>query len=108
MQGPGRNECKDVKEMNASNGMKIVGLKKAVGEFLSTPRGWHVEIWAYVKDGTIQVYTSDLLSDNSWTVGHDDDEIRLDNRDGVVYPVGNGMSWTQALRDEIDAVFGGE
>lgn len=50
---------------------KIVGARKAAREIRECPKGFHVEVWSYM-DGkkAVQVYTTDWLSQNSWTVNH--------------------------------------
>lgn len=67
-------------KMITKNGYVVKGIKKTVSEALHVPKGTHVEIWAVVDETKKQIvlYTSDYLSQNSWTLNHGDDECRFE------------------------------
>lgn len=59
--------------------VRIIGWRKALIEYRNVPKGFHVEIWSRrTAGGDIEVWTSEYLSRNSWTVNHDKEEIRVD------------------------------
>lgn len=48
---------------------KVIGVRKAASDYIHVPRGFHVEIWCdKTENGDIEVYTSEYLSQNSWTI----------------------------------------
>jgi hypothetical protein len=50
--------------------MKVIGVRKAASNYIHCPKGFHVEIWCNLnKEGDIEVWTSELLTCNSWTTG---------------------------------------
>lgn len=84
--------------------MRILGLKKAVGEIKSVPEGFHMEVWSELKgDEEVAVWTTEYLSSNSWTVNHDISERRLD---AVMREIDDGrMSLTEQIRRAVDVVW---
>lgn len=87
---------------------KIIGLKKAVTEFRNCPPGFHVEIWGGMDEhGDVLIWTSEYLSQNSWTINHADGEHRLDNiAMEVMAESETNCSMTAALKGAVSAVFG--
>lgn len=58
---------------------KVRNLRKVATELRHTPEGFHQEVWSYENGSReIVLYTSEYLSLNSWTIGHDPDEKKLD------------------------------
>ena len=84
---------------------KILGIRKVVSEVRAVPHGFHVEIWGYkTEQGDIQLYTSEYLSQNSWTIGHDEGEVDITLR---VYTVmdWDGVSMTEAIKRTVAEVW---
>lgn len=65
--------------MNTKNNFKVNGFRKTIKEFNDVPAGFHVEIWACVDNDkkTIELYTSEYLSQNSWSTNHGENEYRF-------------------------------
>ncbi len=88
---------------------KIVGIRKAVGEYRNVPKGFHVEIWSEKVGNDVHVWTSEYLSQNSWTVNHPTSEKRLDP---TVYDIlenalyaGETMSMTAAIKEAVRQIW---
>lgn len=87
--------------------MIIHGLRDVVHDINSCPRGFHVEVWSYLDErGEICLYTSELLSPNSWTTGHDQSERRIyyTRYDGYSDPE---WSTTRKIREAVRDAWGG-
>ncbi len=58
---------------------RVRGARNVATEMRHVPRGFHVEVWSYKDEkGDVQLYTSEYLSQNSWTINHPEGERRLD------------------------------
>lgn len=84
--------------------MRILGLKKAVGEIKGVPEGFHVEVWSELRgEGEVAVWTTEYLSSNSWTINHEMSERRLD---AVMREIDDGhMSLTEQIRRAVSRVW---
>ena len=90
---------------------KILGIRSAVSDLKSTPYGFHQEVWGWeTEKGDIQLYTSEYLSQNSWTINHDEGEHRVD---GIMREImhddeydGIKTSMTEAIRRAVAQVWG--
>lgn len=91
----------------ASNNVKVIGIRNAVRDINRVPAGFHVEVWSRLEGGKVRIWTSEYLSDNSWTVGHDADEHELDWREeiGRAEYFGESISKTEALRRAVARVY---
>lgn len=81
--------------------MKTIGIKRVVGEYKRVPYGFHVEIWGRMRrSGDVEVWTTDYLSQNCWTINHREDEHKLD---GLMreYMEEDGLSMTDALKKAV-------
>lgn len=87
--------------ITTANGFKVYNFKKVVSERAHVPYGFHVETWAVVdrEDMSIVLYTSDYLSQNSWTTNHDDDEMLMEPCADT-----SEVSWSRQLRCLLDEV----
>lgn len=86
--------------ITTANGFRVYNFQKVIRERANVPRGFHVETWGTVdrEEKTIELYTSDYLSENSWTVNHDsDDEIRF-------VPFYSDLPWSKDLRAQLEEV----
>lgn len=58
--------------------MKIVGLNAALKDIRECPDLFHLEVWGRkVKEGVVEIWTSELLTENSWTEYKDSDYVRI-------------------------------
>ncbi len=96
--------------MKTTKGFKVHGLRKAVGELLRCPKGFHMEVWSEKRrDGSIEIWTSEYLSQNSWTVNHPEGErclspaIREMEEEACIE--GIRLSMTAVLKDAVDRVW---
>lgn len=86
---------------------KILGIRSAVSDLKSTPYGFHQEVWGWeTEKGDIQLYTSEYLSQNSWTINHPEGEHRLDCIMRELMDDDEDMSMTEALKRAVAQVFG--
>lgn len=90
--------------------VKISGLREVVSALLHCPPGFHFEVWSEAADDGIEIWTSDLLSQNSWTINHEEGwreltgtirEIRDRSEE-----VGSRVSMTEAVRRAVMEVWG--
>lgn len=88
--------------------MKIIGIKKAVQDIKGVPKGFHVEVWSEKNEkGDVEVWTSEYLSQNSWTINHPASHKRLDGLMSQVYMMENGeVSVTEQIRRAVAEVYG--
>lgn len=87
----------------------IRNIRRTVNEYDNTPRGFHVEVWSSrAKDGAIEVWTSDLLSQNSWTENHAEDERRLDTEMAAWRAWNPNLSTTALIRRAVADTWGVE
>lgn len=88
----------------ASNNVKVVGIRNAVSDIKNVPKGFHVEVWSEKVDNIITVWTSEYLSQNSWTINHHKSEHRLDviAREIREY---EDVSMTEALKQAVRQVY---
>ena len=93
--------------------VKITGIRQAVQDIQSCPRGFHVEVWAErSEDGSVHVWTSEWLSQSSWTTNHPDSEVCLDDAIGHVRFLAEvydkRMSLTATIKEAVQICFGGD
>lgn len=87
---------------------KIIGIRKVVSELKNTPHGFHQEVWGWQDEaGNIQLYTSEYLSQNSWTVNHDEGEYEISRLMYAIMDLDN-VSMTEAIRRAVAEIWGGE
>ena len=88
--------------------MKIIGIKQAVQDIKGVPKGFHVEVWSEKNEkGDVEVWTSEYLSQNSWTINHPASHKRLDGLMSQVYMMENGeVSVTEQIRRAVAEVYG--
>lgn len=86
--------------ITTANGFKVFNFRKVIREHTNVPYGFHVETWGVVdrEKKTIELYTSEYLSQNSWTVNHDDNEIRF------APSPWSELCWTKDLRAQLEEV----
>lgn len=81
---------------------KIVGAKKAAGAIRNCPKGFHVEVWSYMDGKTVQIYTTDYLTQNSWTINHAEGHRcisnELANLEYADWYLGEKMSLTERIK----------
>lgn len=90
---------------------KILGIRKVVSELKTTPHGSHQEVWDWeTENGDIQLYTSEYLSQNCWTINHAEGEHRVDGimREIMRYDEYDGIrtSMTEAIKRAVAEIFG--
>ncbi len=87
--------------------IEIIGIRNAVRDINGVPAGFHVEVWSRLENGKVHIWTSEYLSRNSWTVGHDEDEHELDWREEIERAeyLGESISTTEALRRAVVKVY---
>lgn len=90
--------------------VRIIGLREVVSDLLHCPPGFHHEVWSEIDGDAVRVWTSEYLSQNSWTTGHPEtereltgtiNEIRDDARWG-----GESVNMTEAVRRAVSKVWG--
>ena len=88
--------------------MKIIGIRKAVQDIKGVPKGFHVEVWSEKNEkGDVEVWTSEYLSQNSWTINHPASHKRLDGLMSQVYMMEDGdISITEQIRRAVAEVYG--
>ena len=88
--------------------MKIIGIRKAVQDIKGVPKGFHVEVWSEKNErGDVEVWTSEYLSQNSWTINHPASHKCLDGLMSQVYMMENGeVSVTEQIRRAVAEVYG--
>ena len=88
--------------------MKIIGIRKAVQDIKGVPKGFHVEVWSEKNEkGDVEVWTSEYLSQNSWTINHPASHKCLDSYMSQVYMMENGeVSVTEQIRRAVAEVYG--
>lgn len=89
---------------------RIVGIRNVVSDIRNTPLGFHVEVWSERDGNTIRVWTSEYLTQNSWTVGHPEGERRImyGEQFSKAEWFGEEISLTEAIRREVAKVWGEE
>lgn len=87
-----------------NNGYKVYNFQKVVSESENVPYGFHVETWGIVDRDKkeIVLYTSDYLSQNSWTTNHPDNEICFVNEYGWL--LDECSSWRESLRQQLEDI----
>lgn len=88
--------------------MRIHNIRQTVRDIKSVPEGFHVEVWSEpMGDGAVTVWTSECLSQNSWTINHSAGERRLDR---VMHEISANsereMSITEQIRRAVESVWG--
>lgn len=65
--------------ITTKHGYKVTGYRRVISDYTHVPSGYHVEIWGVVDSDkrTIELYTSEYLTPNSWTTNHADGERRF-------------------------------
>lgn len=88
--------------------MKIIGIRKAVQDIKGVPKGFHVEVWSERNEkGDVEVWTSEYLSQNSWTTNHPINQKCLDRFMSEVYMMEDGeVSVTEQIRRAVAEVYG--
>lgn len=87
----------------------IRNIRKTVSEYNSVPRGFHVEVWSSrAEDGAIEVWTSDLLTQNQWTENHAEGERRLDTEMAAWRAWDPKLSTTALIRRAVADIWGAE
>lgn len=86
--------------------LKIKGIRKVVQELQHIPNGYHLELWSEKKGETVELWTSCLLTVNSWTVYESNPEsVKLDYYLNAVwhdvYTVGETISLTDAIKRAV-------
>ena len=87
--------------------IEIIGIRNAVEDIRDVPAGVHVEVWSRLENGKVRIWTSEYLSRNQWTVGHDADEHELDWRDEMERAEfhGEDIGMIEALRRAVARVY---
>lgn len=87
--------------ITTTNGFKVYNFKKVVSERSHVPYGFHVETWAIIdrEYNAIILYTSDYLSQNSWTINHGDNEVLIEPYEDV-----SEIPWTKQLKTVIEKI----
>ncbi len=90
--------------------VKITGLREVVSDLLHCPVGFHYEVWSDASDDGIEIWTSDLMSQNTWTINHAEGERELT---GTIHEIrerseweGSRVSMTEAVRRAVEEVWG--
>lgn len=88
--------------------MKIIGIRKAVQDIKGVPKGFHVEVWSERNEkGDVEVWTSEYLSQNSWTTNHPVSQKCLDRYMSEVYMMEDeDISLTEQIRRAVAEVYG--
>ncbi len=90
--------------------VKIIGLREVVSDLLHCPPGYHCEVWSELDGDAVRVWTSEYLSQNSWTTGHPECERELTGainriRDRAEWD-GQRVSMTETVRRAVAEVWG--
>ncbi len=96
--------------MQTPQGIKVYGVRGVVSELLHCPQGFHREVWGEMnEDGEVEIWTSQLLSQNTWTINHPENEKSLF---GVIHEIlwmarydDEHVTLTQAVLRAIDLVW---
>ena len=96
--------------MKTPEGLEVFGARGVVSDLLHCPQGFHYEVWGEKdEDGRVEVWTSQLLSQNTWTINHKAGEESLL---GTIHEILDDARWdsrhitlTQAVLRAIDLVW---
>lgn len=90
--------------------VRIIGLRDVVSDLLHCPPGMHHEVWSELDGDAVRIWTSEYLSQNSWTTGHPESERELT---GTINEIrerarwdGENVSMTGAVRRAVADVWG--
>ena len=96
--------------MKTPQGLEVFGVRGVVSDLLHCPQGFHYEVWGEMDgDGRVEIWTSQLLGQNTWTINHKEGEESIF---GVIHEVlydaewsGEHVTLTQAVLRAIDLVW---
>lgn len=88
--------------------MKIIGIRQVVQDIKGVPEGFHVEVWSEKNErGEVEVWTTEYLSQNSWTINHPVGQERLDGLMSQIRMMEDGkVSVTEQVRRAVAEVYG--
>ena len=96
--------------MKTPQGLEVFGVRGVVSDLLHCPQGFHYEVWGEMDgDGRVEIWTSQLLSQNTWTINHHENEWCIS---GTINEIMDDARWedehvtlTQAVLRAIDLVW---
>lgn len=96
--------------MKTPRGIKVYGVRGVVRDLLHCPQSFHYEVWGEMdENGDVTIWTSQLLSQNTWTTNHKKSERCISDTIGeILYDAewsGERVPLAQAVLRAIDLVW---